>query len=73
MPQSPMTNICPHCHLHSANKYVCTNLGCGKRLSAPVQLYARARRRTPPPTLIIVKLTKPSKRRARRVRGVRRG
>ena len=35
--------ICPHCNRQSADKLVCTNLGCGKKITAPVQLFARAR------------------------------
>ena len=35
--------ICPHCNRESANNQVCTNLGCGKRITAPVQLFARIR------------------------------
>ena len=36
--------VCPHCNLYTANDKICTNLGCGKRLAAPVQLFARPRR-----------------------------
>ena len=42
-----MKTICPHCHLVSANSQVCTNLGCGKRIAASVQLFARPRRSLP--------------------------
>jgi hypothetical protein len=35
--------ICPHCNRESANNQVCTNLGCGKPITAPVQLFARIR------------------------------
>lgn len=30
--------VCPHCHktVGSANKGICTNIGCGKPLNAPV-------------------------------------
>ena len=35
--------ICPHCNRESADNQVCTNLGCGKRLDAPVRLFARNR------------------------------
>ena len=42
-----MKTICPHCHLVSANSQVCTNLGCGKRIAASVQLFARTRRSLP--------------------------
>lgn len=41
--------VCPHCNLYSANDKICTNLGCGKRLAAPVRLFARTRKR---PTVI---------------------
>ena len=34
---------CPHCNRESANSRFCTNLGCGKRLDAPAQLFARTR------------------------------
>jgi hypothetical protein len=35
--------ICPHCNRESANNLVCTNLGCSKRIDAPVRLFARNR------------------------------
>ena len=35
--------ICPHCNRESADNRVCTSLGCGKRLAAPVRLFARIR------------------------------
>jgi len=33
--------ICPHCNRESADNRVCTSLGCGKRIAAPVRLCAR--------------------------------
>jgi hypothetical protein len=50
-----MKTICPHCHLVSANSQVCTNLGCGKRIAASVQLFARTRRSLParPPQSLV--------------------
>jgi hypothetical protein len=51
--------ICPHCFRESASDKVCTSLGCGKRLNAPVQLYARVRRTTARPgKMKLVKLKK---------------
>ncbi len=40
------TPVCPHCNRHVAlvHNGVCTNIGCGKLLSAPVQLFAHVRR-----------------------------
>jgi hypothetical protein len=38
--------VCPHFNRESDNNQVCTKLGCGKRITAPVQLLARIR--TPP-------------------------
>jgi hypothetical protein len=35
--------ICPHCNRQSADKLVCTSLGCGKKIDAPVLLFARTR------------------------------
>jgi hypothetical protein len=35
--------VCPHCNRESANHQVCTNRGCGKRIAAPVRLFARNR------------------------------
>jgi len=35
--------ICRHCNRESTDNQVCTNLGCGKRLDAPVRLFARTR------------------------------
>jgi hypothetical protein len=43
MPVPKTTVVCPHCHLQSANDKVCTNLGCGKRITDPVRLFARTR------------------------------
>lgn len=36
--------VCPHCNRESADNQVCTSLGCGKRIDAPVRLFARVRR-----------------------------
>jgi hypothetical protein len=46
MQQAKGKSICPHCNLQTANEKVCTNLGCGKLLTAPVKLFARPRRRS---------------------------
>ena len=37
--------VCPHCHLQSANEKICTNLGCGKRITEPVRPLTRTRRK----------------------------
>jgi hypothetical protein len=55
MPQSKTNLICPHCNLQSANEKICTNRCCGKRLTAPVRLFARLRR---PPAAIPLKFRK---------------
>jgi len=36
-----LRTVCPHCNRTSADALVCTNLGCGKRIADPVQLFAR--------------------------------
>jgi hypothetical protein len=38
-----LKTICPHCFRESANSLVCTSLGCGKRIGAPVRLFPRTR------------------------------
>ena len=52
--------ICPHCNVETANEKVCTNLDCGKRLTAPVKLFARAKKpRVTMSTVIFGKSSRP--------------
>jgi len=38
-----LKTVCPHCYRESANSLVCTSLGCGKRIAAPVFAGRRAK------------------------------
>jgi hypothetical protein len=58
MPLSNKAVVCPHCNRYSANDKICTSLGCGKRIAAPVQLFARARARKRPVSILKKHITK---------------